>query len=350
MGLLHTFWRSFDDVFNNKYSFVTFLVIAAIMIVGVLAIIFISSSGQSNVVPMYNYTTGTYTYPYQNSITLPVLGTISASTFYMLVALAIFMFLMTVFSAVTYVSQGYDMIQNKTLSLKRTFSKAVNKYPVALGANTLILLLYIATFAVMIGLIYLIEAIGSYSGAYSGSFAAAFVGIILIAVLMVLMIVFAVLNIFYMILFYFVNASIISENAGVIASIKRSIELAKTRKTKIFGAILLSDVISTTASIAIFLPIILLSVFSSLSVISSGLDGGLLSGAGGFQYTEFLFMQSPSGFIILMAGLLFITAWIGMIPIYLYYEFTAKKPGARKGGQAASSNPPQPDAPSPQRY
>ncbi len=328
MGMLHAFWKSFDDVFANKYIFVLSLSLLLIIeVFGTLSSIIIQNSSincYSNT-PVNVYSGGAYNSapPPANCISLPLIGTyIDSSSILMLVILFLLLFAMTVLLSLAYIAQGYDIITNKTLSIKRSLSSALKKLPVAFLANLLTMLINVITFSgIFLISYYLLNMIGNMS--FQIQLISEPILIISILILSLLIL------IFYIIFFYFVNVSIMVENKGVIGSIKRSIELSKNRKTKIFGTVFLSTFIYFIFIFIAALPFIL---YFMLGLVFTYTGQGYqisqifnIASSGNLMNVLFTYIPLSIGFFVLLAGFFFINTWIGMIPVYLYMEFMMNK-------------------------
>ena len=261
----------------------------------------------SNIYGYYGYCPPTFA-------TLPLLGSITLIGLIYLIIIILFLVFMMVLSSLVYLSQGYDIMKNKTLSLKRSFFTALKKLPVAFVSNLLVTLLYFVTYVVIGLFIFLllnsIQNITSILVAY-----------LVVLIVVLLTIVFIGLIIYYALLFYFINSVIIAENKGIFSAIKRSMELSKNRKTNIFGAVTLTNFISVLLIFIILLPIILLSATSYLGIFgyNSGLGAGLSISSVG---TLLLFSEYVLPMVMLIISYFFILTWLGAVPIYLYNEFT----------------------------
>lgn len=309
MGILHAFWKSFDDVFANKYAFVMPIVLITITMLMVYGMNYLIS-GQSCPVSVLG---NVYQSSNSCTINLPLFGSITALGLVFIIVLALLTVLMVVLSSLVYVSQGYDIMKNKTLSVKRSVGMALRKLPVAYVSNLIVILLYLATYAVIGLVVYLM--LTKISMIYN--VVLPYLMIVVMAALGVMLI---IVSVYYSLLFYFINAVIVAEGKGVLSSIVRSVELSRQRKTKIFGAVTLSDFIIVMATLLAYLPIILLTGSFGL-----GIFGGSLLGTGGI-FTSSGALMIVFGYItpiiILLVSYMFILSWLGMVPMYLYNEFT----------------------------
>ena len=94
-----------------------------------------------------------------SSISPPILGSVTALGAAYVIIFLLLLILVVVLSSLVYVSQGYDIMKNKTLSLKRSVGMALRKLPVAYVSNLIVILLYLATYAALGYLIVLILTI-----------------------------------------------------------------------------------------------------------------------------------------------------------------------------------------------
>ena len=335
MGILDAFCNSFEGVFSNKKAFVIPVTMFAITLLGLVAFLF-AFQGSS---PGGDY--GLYGSPTSGMISLPILGYVSYAQLAELIIFVVFILAISIFSALAITAQAYDIINNKIMSLGKVFSKTLRRFPVAFAANTLVILLYVVTFAVIILLAAFVSsvlAMGMYGAAVI--FAVLLVEVVLFFCLFLLII-------YYSIFFYFINTAIVAEDKGVISSIRRSIELSKGRMTNIFGAIALSNIVTIMTDSAFYMPLVLilgLGAGFGLGVFG-GYGGGPMGGLGGMSILPYVFgVASLLGsnmvimFAVLIGVMFFFSAWTGMIPMYLYTEFAAKntrhaKQQKRKAGE-----------------
>jgi hypothetical protein len=329
MGILNAFWNSFEDVFNNKKSFIIPLFMMAIAVIG-LAVLFAAYSnyGVASAYPYYGYNQVTgqigggyngYNMPGENLISVPILGYITYPQLAIAIVGVVYFAIIMIFSSLAITVQAYEIINTRSLSLQKILSKAVRKLPVAFASNVLVILLYLLTFiGIFLASAYVSSAVSSQA-LYNllASFAVLLVEVVLYFILLVLIV-------YYSVFFYFVNTAIVAEDKGVINAIRRSVELSKNRKTKIFGAITMSTFINTIVDIAFFVPVLL------LTFLNTGLLGGSLSY--GLTLSSLSIMQSNivMEFAVMIVATFFIFAWIGMVPMYLYTDISERIKSPRR--------------------
>ena len=320
MGILDAFCSSFEGVFSNKKAFVIPVTMFAITLLGLVAFLFVFQGSSTGAY----YGQNLYGSSNSGMISLPILGYVSYAQLAELIIFVVFILAVSIFSALAITAQAYDIINNKIMSLRTVFSKALHRFPVAFAANTLVILLYVVTFAVIL---LLAAFVSSAFATEMYSAATTFVVLLIDAVLFFCLF---LLIIYYSIFFYFINTAIIAEDKGVISSIRRSMELSKGRMTRIFGAIALSNIVVMIIDAAFYMPFMLMGVFFGLGILNGAgygpmMGSGISSSLSGvFIAASLLGSNMVIEFAVLLGVVFFLFAWVGMIPMYLYAEFAAK--------------------------